>query len=413
MWQAPIPPALAVSRPFVRWVTKTRETVHVHAPMAAHSSGPLPPPHPSLQVCVHKWFDVQRTTGSNCTCPYCRRRLRFSDLTHDPAVQQQLDQLSVLCPNAPAGCPGVMPRADLPAHLQHSCMLEQVSCRFCGTTGVRSAILRHEGSSCRQRLVPCSNAAAGCEALVPLDSMQQHLELNCSFTCKACPHCATPVPRLSWLDHLQHSCPAQQPCPLRMYGCSFSGAVHAVAAHSGTCSYATRQRQQQLQDAHADARITAAAAGPSDCGGELPGDCVPDAAAAFGASTAASSDRQVRQLLLDSLPQAALPPRLKQQPQQQPQAPSDDAAASHKQLATIAPPKIFAAPAAAAGGTPRQGATQADAHTSGNCSMRSAVELLALGAPGCLSGFGLQSDPLLECAWRVMLNSAVIQVGRV
>lgn len=360
---------------------------------------------------MHKWFDVQRTTGSNCTCPYCRRRLRFSDLTHDPAVQQQLDQLSVLCPNAPAGCSGVMPRADLPAHLQHSCMLEQVSCRFCGTTGVRSAILRHEGSSCRQRLVPCSNAATGCAALVPLDSMQQHLELNCSFTCKACPHCATLVPRLSWLDHLQHSCPAQQPCPLRMYGCSFSGAAQAVAAHSSSCSYATRQ--QQLQDRHAGASTAeAAAAGPSDCG-ELPEDCVPDAAAAFGASTAASSERQVRQLLLDSLPQAALPPRLKQQPQ----TPSDEAAASHKQLAAIAPPKIFAAPeaaAAAGGGTPRQRTTPADAHTSGNCSsncgMRSAVELLALGAPGCLSGFGLQPDPLLECAWRVLLNSAVMQV---
>lgn len=114
-----------------------------------------------LQVCVHKWFDVQRTTGTNCTCPYCRRKLRFSDLTHDPTIQQQLDQLSVLCPNAPAGCPAVMARADLPAHLQHSCMHEAVSCRFCGQAGVRSEIQEHERSSCRKRLVPCQHAAAG------------------------------------------------------------------------------------------------------------------------------------------------------------------------------------------------------------------------------------------------------------
>jgi hypothetical protein len=205
-----------------------------------------------------------------------------------------------------------------------------------------------------------------------------------------------------------------------MYGCCFSGNVAAVAAHSNSCSYA-QQQQQLLQDMRAGAStavaaaVAAAAAGPSDCW-ELPEDSVPDAAAAFGVYTAAMTERQVRQLLLNTLPQSALPPRLEQQ---QLSVLSDDAAASLKQLSTITPPKVFAAPAAAAGGggaAPVQGSTQTDTHTGSSSSstkrnMQSAVELLALGAPGCLSGFGLQPDPLLECAWRVMLNSAVIEVG--
>lgn len=40
-------------------------------------------------------FDTQKSNAQGCTCPYCRRRLKFSDLKHDPAIQQQLDQLQV------------------------------------------------------------------------------------------------------------------------------------------------------------------------------------------------------------------------------------------------------------------------------------------------------------------------------
>lgn len=156
-----------------------------------------------MQGCLHKWLDMQRTTGGQCTCPICRRKLRYTDLRHDPAIQQQLQQLKVLCPNASAGCGAVMTRAEVAGHLQHTCLYEQVSCSYCGTQGMRSAIQEHEASGCSQRPVPCINSAAGCDAVVPLQSMLLHVDFNCRFTARPCPHCHTEVPRCVDADRVR------------------------------------------------------------------------------------------------------------------------------------------------------------------------------------------------------------------
>jgi hypothetical protein len=388
---------------------------------------------------------VQRNTGSQCTCPYCRCKLRFSDLTHDPAIQQQLDQLPVLCSNSKAGCPAVVPRADLPAHLQHSCMLETVACKFCSTTGTRSDIQQHEASTCSKRLVPCIHATSGCDAMVPLDATAQHLELNCNFSTKPCPSCRTAVPRHAWSAHLQGSCPALQPCPLRLYGCSFSGNADAVSAHSSSCPYLQHKQQLERQfpfnpnPAAAGSDVVSAAGaltGPWSQAalraalqavpqaepdpGELPTGCVPDAAAAFEASSAWSSDRQVRQGLLGTIPQAMLPPQLPAQQQQQQQQQQQRAAGSSAlwQLSTPTPPMVFPVDTAASGfgGGPQAAEPQHNTSSTDSSSSRlgcvpSAVDVLARGGPSCLSGVGLQPDPLLEAAWRTILNLSVVAVS--
>ncbi|KAF6255471.1 hypothetical protein COO60DRAFT_1661495 [Scenedesmus sp. NREL 46B-D3] len=183
------------------------------------------------QNCVHKWFDTQKSNAQGCTCPYCRRRLRFSDLKHDLKIQQQLDQLQVHCPNQEAGCTAVVARGSVPSHLKRDCWAQQCSCKFCGLQGLRQDISQHESCECEQRLVPCSNAAAGCSASVPSCLLQEHLEHSCPAAQRACPHCQQLVQRRSWGMHLQHRCPASQPCPLRLYGCSYSGnAQEAVPA---------------------------------------------------------------------------------------------------------------------------------------------------------------------------------------
>lgn len=413
------------------------------------------------QGCLHKWFDTQRTTGSPCTCPYCRCPLRYSELVHDAGIQAQLDALHVLCPNASAGCPAVMPRADLPAHLQHDCMQQSVSCRFCSLSGARWHIQQHEGSRCPKRLVACSNAAEGCEAVVPLDGMLGHLELNCMHACKPCAHCGEQVPRSSWLQHLQDSCPAQLPCPLRLYGCSFVGDTHAaLSAHAGSCPYQAQKQALRAELSHGSkqgalysATATATAAGDTDPG-ELPTGAFPDVLAAFGAPTTRSSTCLVRQHLLDSFPHEALPPKLLpaqlavalQDGEQQDgsQHSSSQAAPSTsglllqrlaagtvgpQQLSCISPPIVFDAAAFTATGAAGAstaisssstsnsgGGGQASSNAAGSSTFTCAggvspVEALLLGLPGCFAGVGLQSDPLLESAWRIVLNMAVVQVG--
>jgi hypothetical protein len=144
---------------------------------------------------VHRWLDVQRTTGAQCTCPYCRQPLRFSALVHDASIQQQLEALHVLCPNAAAGCGAVLSRAEVARHLQDSCALQPVACSFCGKPGLRADIQAHEATSCSQRPVPCINARAGCSAMVPLCSMLLHVDHNCGHTTARCALCQQEVPR--------------------------------------------------------------------------------------------------------------------------------------------------------------------------------------------------------------------------
>jgi hypothetical protein len=217
---------------------------------------------------------------------------------------------------------------------------------------------------------------------------------------------------------------------MRFYGCSFAGNSAAVAAHGSSCAY--RQHKQQLQErlglssdhtaastAATGSQAAAAAAleAAATDSGEVPEGCVPDAAAAFKASTAHSSDCQVRQILLDSLPDAIIPPRL--QPQQQQQSGGGlcrgvqgDAGRGLKQAVTLTPPKVFAAAtdARSKGSFAGAHANSSTPSSNSSSSVLGAADLLGLGTPGCLASVGLQPDALLESSWRVMLNMAVAQV---
>jgi hypothetical protein len=95
-----------------------------------------------------------------------------------------------------------------------------------------------------------------------------------------------------------------------------------------------------------------------------------------------------------------------------------DAGSSLKQLATITPPKVFAAAtdarsaasSASAQATSIGPSSHPSSSSSSSSSVLGAADLLGLGAPGCLESVGLQPDPLLESCWRVILNMAVAQV---
>lgn len=142
-----------------------------------------------FQACVHRWFNTQKSNVQGCTCPYCRRKLKFSDLKHDALIQQKLDRLLVHCPNEAEGCPAQIPRAAVAAHLSKECALQQCSCQFCDLKGLRVDIKQHEEKSCSKRLVPCVNSAAGCPTEVPLHLMPIHLDHVCDMQPRACQQC--------------------------------------------------------------------------------------------------------------------------------------------------------------------------------------------------------------------------------
>jgi hypothetical protein len=103
------------------------------------------------------------------------------------------------------------------------------------------------------------------------------------------------------------------------------------------------------------------------------------------------------------------PQRRQQQVQQQPSTPDlswmqDRLAAAMGDPAdfgTMTPPRLIPSSGAAAGAT---------SSSPSPCGGLSAAEVLALGAPGCFTLVGLESRPLLEAAWRMMLNLRMEEV---
>ena len=63
-----------------------------HDPVRTHRSCPGCR-NSFCKECMEKWFAQQKRNGQRCSCPYCRKRLRYSQLKHDSSVQSQLDAL--------------------------------------------------------------------------------------------------------------------------------------------------------------------------------------------------------------------------------------------------------------------------------------------------------------------------------
>eukprot|EP00879_Flechtneria_rotunda_P005047 GHRR01005324.1.p1 GENE.GHRR01005324.1~~GHRR01005324.1.p1 ORF type:complete len:804 (+),score=299.97 GHRR01005324.1:199-2610(+) len=371
------------------------------------------------QNCVHKWFNTQKNRGQGCTCPYCRRKLRFSDMRHDPAIQQQLDQLLVHCANEAAGCQDVLPRARVAAHLQHECWAQRCTCRHCGLAGIRRDIHQHEANSCPHRPVPCPNAAAGCTSWAPCDLVQNHLDYVCAYQPRPCPACNQDVARKDWACHLQQACPAQQPCPLRLYGCSFSGTAAEVQQHSQQCNFVAKR--QQLLDSPPPSAAGGLQGSLSKLNlGELPAGCLFDVYSAFAAPTISNSTARASERLMQAVPTQALPPSLQLpadwlerrmaavQMQNRPAvlaaqtAPQQIAAASYAARSTANDPEAH-------GGTSEDGSISDPYFTNSVCCGLSPAECLALGLPQCFKLVGLASEPWLEAAWRVLLNLGMLE----
>jgi hypothetical protein len=309
---------------------------------------------------MDQWFETQKRNMQACSCPYCRRPLRYSQLRHDAVLQAQLDALQVRCPNAPAGCGALMARGRVAEHLRVECPSQPAACEHCGLVALRRELAGH-AAECPDRPVPCANAAAGCGALVPASAMDLHLAASCEWQPAACSGCGGSVARREWRRHALRDCPARRDCPHRPYGCSFSGPLDQLHQHlaPGGCSYAA---------AAGGANATAAGAGATEYG-TLPDDdggCLPAAELRLAEGGYAS--------LFEAL--------------------TDDPAA-----AASAP----AAAAAEAGGEEAaQGAEGSD--------WEDGIELGLPGCSGRLGVAGLVADEAADAAWRTVLNLGLVEV---
>jgi hypothetical protein len=315
-----------------------------------------------------------------CTCPYCRRPLRYSQLRHDAALQARLDALTVHCPNAPAGCGAELPRGRVGEHLAGGCPEHVIACEHCGHVAKRRELAGHD-AECPAWPVPCPNAAAGCGALVPKGAVGRHLEANCEWQPGACGGCGAAVPRREWRAHALGGCPAARDCPGRPAGCDFVGGSDAeLAAHLA---------------AGCEAAAAAAAAGGSGAAGAAAAaaadeaGCLPPAELALAAGGYASR--------FAPLPGA--------------DATMDTDGGNSDGAAAAAAALPSPAAAAAAAGVPAD--VIAELESEGLLAWEDALELGLPGCSGLLGIEGLAGDEAADAAWRTVLNLGLVEVRRV
>lgn len=346
---------------------------------------------------MDQWFETQKRNMQPCSCPYCRRPLRYSRLRHDTALQAQLDQLQVKCPNTAAGCTAILARLHVKDHLNKECPAQAAACPHCGLVDLRRELVGHE-AQCPQRPIACVNAAAGCAALVPASAMQHHLDANCEWQTGRCAACARHVPRREWRRHALHDCAGRSDCPGRPLGCGFGGEAAEVLLHAapGGCQFAANF--DAIAGAAGVARAAAVVPVPDDdCG------CLLEA----------------ERMLAEGGYVSCFTPTI--------EAATGSAASEATAGAAAAEARPLEAAAAAAAGGAAAGAPAAGASpsleppTAASSSSAAAgldgltdwEDSIELGLKGCAGQLGIESlhsDEATDAAWRTVLNLGLVEV---
>ncbi|GLI67669.1 hypothetical protein VaNZ11_011830 [Volvox africanus] len=187
--------------------------------------------------CITTWASTQKRKDLPLSCPYCRAKLRLSQLFRAEALSVRLGDLHVLCPY---DCSGTIRRADLANHLACLCPRLPVPCPDCGVSVFRGELAAHVGApSCHNRRLACPNQPLGCQAQFQLLDMQYHA-MQCPYEPLECRHCHATVLRGQAEDHCWVACPALCPCPNRCFGCAYvAPSLEHLADHVvRNCQYA-------------------------------------------------------------------------------------------------------------------------------------------------------------------------------
>lgn len=360
--------------------------------------------------CVEQWFKTQRGNGQACSCPYCRKKLRFSNLQYRAEVQAELDALQVYCPNKSKGCPDILLRGFVEQHVSQTCLFSDVSCQFCGEIGLRQKVEQHETLECELRMVPCVHAADGCDALVPCKLMAEHLAFNCPKHLTTCPACGGAVVADSVQQH-KDSCPSSAVCPNRIYGCEYEGTSDMITAHADSCMYVAKQQAvagdmsgtDHLQQHSSTVRLV-----------DQDESDVPCAPTVEDYHYMYHKCKKARLTLLKELSTTSGGTDLQQTIGGQLQVPATAAinreaaqsssAAQQDQPAHVGFTGSFVAALQLAVPTDAAGSASSHQRHAGSHPALSAADSAGLGLPGSLVPFGLPDDRSVERMWRCMVN---------
>jgi len=186
--------------------------------------------HRFCKECLKEHLRRQEVQAQPHTCPADREGLdRDRDVFPDKATERKILSLAIVCPNdgcnwtcelrdkevylascpfqdvfcANENCDVSLKRKDLEEHLTVACEWRIIYCEYCREPRPNCRMQDHI-LLCKKFPVNCPNK---CGNLIPRETIQNHIEKECSLTLISCPYeqmgCDRKFQRLNMESHLQ------------------------------------------------------------------------------------------------------------------------------------------------------------------------------------------------------------------
>ncbi|XP_059170943.1 TNF receptor-associated factor 6-like [Physella acuta] len=166
--------------------------------------------HRFCRDCIIRWL------RDSCTrCPVDNETLVENDVFPDNFAKREILNFNIRCPNTKDGCQQIIPLGKLQNHLD-VCPHSLMPCpNKCASILHRCDMEHHIAHFCEFRLVACEF----CSTSVKANLLEVHSNV-CPKAKVSCQHCELPMCRDEMQDHLQRDCQQMQiHCPFYPLGC--------------------------------------------------------------------------------------------------------------------------------------------------------------------------------------------------
>lgn len=169
----------------------------------------------------------------NPVCPVDRLPLKLVSETRSAPkiIHNQLDNLTVRCPNYTKGCGLVVARSLVENHVTRYCDKTQVPCPHpaCEHTIARKDV----GKGCLHYEVECEY----CECAMLKADLEEHQDQSCPNRKKDCELCGAEFVRNKQDEHTKDCPEVETSCEYAPFGCTSQMARKLLAKHAETCDY--------------------------------------------------------------------------------------------------------------------------------------------------------------------------------
>lgn len=190
---------------------------------------------PVITACDHVFCHncIVQAHALNPVCPVDRLPMKLVSETRSAPkiIHNQLDNLSVRCPNSSRGCGLIVSRSLVENHVARYCDKTLVPCPHpsCDKTVVRKDISK----GCLHYDVKCEY----CQQVKQKADLEEHQDIECPNRKTKCVLCKTEYVRHKQDEHLKECPEAQTACKFTPFGCTKNVKRKQLEEHAQICAY--------------------------------------------------------------------------------------------------------------------------------------------------------------------------------